>query len=315
VRSLPLVLAAGSLAVAACADGTDATPPVGGGPEGDSSVLQRDAGGLGVPILHHEGGTADGAASLDAPGHTMMDAGGALDAYESGAVDALGLNDAPSHADAPASVDAHHADTGHADTGTGTHDAHGGMDAGSPWGSITVVQTSAESTSCTLTTSATRAGTLLVAMEPGAASSPSGEWSLLASSADGAQIFVWPDNPGGLTSFTFGSSFFGCDIIFVELAGVPASVVLDFQKSASATSNVPSITVTGSAPKNAGELELLYLTAGATPSASVAGWHYLGTDGNTNFGWWQTATSAAPSPTAVLSTPTSATIVLANLAD
>ena len=60
-------------------------------------------------------------------------------------------------------------------------------------------------------------GNLLACLEDGQ-SPPSGAgWVLTTSDAHGDTLYLWPDNPGGLDTFTFlgGSQ----DVILLELAG------------------------------------------------------------------------------------------------
>jgi hypothetical protein len=148
---LPLVLAASNFGALACATGTGGAPLL--GPQDDGSFAP-DAVGLGVPVLHHEGGAADvsapreaghDAVAKDAAAPVPSDASGAGDAHETAMVDASVSHDASSHTDGPAATDAHHVDgpaatDAHlADAAGAAHDAHAGMDAGSAWGTLEVV--------------------------------------------------------------------------------------------------------------------------------------------------------------------------------
>jgi hypothetical protein len=190
------------------------------------------------------------------------------------------------------------------------HDADSGRDAGhdagtkpdvgvmETWGTLKVVQSVLSAfTSPVALPSATTAGNLLVTMTANG-NAPSGSgWVALHSDANGDSIYVWPDNPGGEQAFVITG---GTDsVIIVELSGAPPSILLDSEKDTGVSgSSVTSLSLSAAAPTTAGELELLYLDTANASSASVSGWTYLGTDGNTNYGWWRVATSGTLSVTA-----------------
>jgi hypothetical protein len=199
---------------------------------------------------------------------------------------------------------------------TKTDAAHDGDAGAKPWQGLAVVQTVGSTASSTVSfQSDTTAGNLLVALASTAAGSmPSGAgWKTVATSPAGDVVYIYPNNPGGLKTFTVDWMYM--DIILVEFSGAPPSIALDGEANTGAdtTANVSTLSVTGSLPKSSGELELLFLDTLPSTSASADGWTPLGTDGDDDFAWWRAASSSAPSATSVFSPPSSSGLMLVTL--
>lgn len=211
-------------------------------------------------------------------------------------------------------VDAGH-DAGHDAGRDAGHDAGTKPDTGlvETWGTLKVVQSVLSAfTTPVAFPSPTTAGNLLVTMTAGG-NAPSGSgWVVLHTDANGDSMYVWPDNPGGQQAFVISGGTES--IIIVEFSGSPKSVVLDGEEDTGASAaSVGSLSLTASAPTTAGELELLYLDTANASSASVVGWTYLGTDTNTNYGWWRVATTGTLPVTADYAPSGSGSLLFASL--
>jgi hypothetical protein len=176
-------------------------------------------------------------------------------------------------------------------------------DSGSAAWNVSLVQ-SAMSTDGPTTFASTEKGDLLVAIGAGI-SPPSGTgWRQVAQSGqnqDGEtqDVLIWPDSPGGLTSFPDQDS----TVTFMEFAGAPANVALDDEgDTATFAPGGGSISIGVKAPRVTGELELLALNAGAAMGATVStgDWNYIGSDIAGDFTWWRAAPATAQQVTCEL---------------
>lgn len=219
-----------------------------------------------------------------------------------------GMKDASAEAsDGGAGADVTHKDAAHIDAAP---------DASTAWAALAIVQVELSTGSTTASfRTPTTAGNLLVAMEP-YDRAPSGSGWVQFESSDGSDsIYIWPDNPGGLTTFTIGNPPY-LDVILIEFAGAPHALTLDAKVDTGPKGgDQTSLRVMAADANELGELELLYIDTNSATSASAdSTWSYVGTDGNNNFGWWRTAHPISPLSATVTFSPASpASLVAASV--
>jgi hypothetical protein len=180
------------------------------------------------------------------------------------------------------------------------------------WGTPSLVQHAGSSGDSLSFGAPTTPGNLLVAMTYTDATPSGAGWRTLAAGAGGA-VYVWPNNPGGLTTFTTGGS-----CILLEFSGVPASVTLDSQaETSSFNSAMAAYEVAGKPPTTGGELELIYgnyVKAGGGYSIAIGPpWNYAETDKNADYAWWGVGTAAAPSASATFAPAGRGAVLLVTL--
>jgi hypothetical protein len=190
-------------------------------------------------------------------------------------------------------------------------------DSSSPeWGTLTVLQMEGSTGNATTSfANPTAAGNLLVAMEPYNVAPSGSGWTQFESSDGSDSIYVWPNNPGGLMSFTIGGPPY-LDVILVEFSGAPLSLTLDSEiDTGNKGSSVTSLDVSGGTAKMKNELELLYIDSNmATTASAGTSWSYITTDGDNNFGWWRAAPhSAGPSAKVTFSPSSQASLMAVSL--
>ena len=260
------------------------------------------------------------------------DAGVDADTGEASSADS-GASDGTTPSDG-AGPDADASDSGGGATDSGGDATDSGGDAadsgpapegGTSLAGVTLVQSigSTEVTSVSFHTPTTK-GTLLVAMQAGSAVPPApvglgpdaGSSWIVRTLTDGDGLLLWPNNPGGLTTFTVGDSSSNYDIILAELGQVPASVAPRWEVD---TGNKPAnpittLSCTGDAPDDGTtELVLLYFDCSSSNSITVSsGWTYIATDGNQNFAYWQLSTTT-PSASAQFPAPDYVSMMLVGL--
>jgi hypothetical protein len=199
-------------------------------------------------------------------------------------------------------------------------EAQAPTEAGASVSRLTLIQSAGNTeTSVVSFPNPTTAGSLLVAMRPGTSAAPipvglspdaSSPW-IPVTSASGDTTFVWPNNPGGITSFDIASDA-NVDVILVEFQA-PASIAVQWETDTGNKVNALSVSSTGHPPTSGVELALVYVDCSTDNSISMsAGWSYITTDNNQNYAYWQ-LTSATPSATATLPMTDDVTMMLVGL--
>lgn len=157
----------------------------------------------------------------------------------------------------------------------------------------------------------TTPGTLLLAMRPDSSPPSGGGWTPVVSSNGVDTVFYWPNNPGGLRTFTIPAGG-NKDVFLIEMAGAPSSVGARYEVDTGAKAGeVSELAVTGAGPTAPGALTLLYIDTNISTSATAPlAWTSLGTDNNNNFAWWQTATSSTPKVAVGISATSQASLML-----
>jgi hypothetical protein len=194
-----------------------------------------------------------------------------------------------------------------------------GDSTASTWGTVTLVQNVGSTGSETVSfTSRTQRGTLLVAFVPygGAGALPSGcGWSVLSTDTPGDRVMVWPNNPGGLQSFSVATGQYH-DIVLAEFSGTPAAVTQNHESdTGDQGSAVSMLDLSSGQFSGTGELVLLYLDtfAGAMTASADLGWSSLGGDHNYDFAWWSITGTTAPSARVSLSPAAAANLMMVSL--
>jgi hypothetical protein len=187
-------------------------------------------------------------------------------------------------------------------------------DSSSPaWGTLTILQMHGSTGDTTASfVNPTTAGNLLVAMEPYNVAPSGAGWTQFESSDGSDSIYVWPNNPGGLMSFTIAGPPY-LDVILVEFSGAPLSLTLDSEvDTGDKAGSVTSLEVSGGTAKMKNELELLYVDSNSATTASAGtSWSYITTDGNNNFGWWRASPHGAGLSASVMLSPSSPASLMA----
>ncbi len=159
------------------------------------------------------------------------------------------------------------------------------------WGSVAIVQAKRTTGKPGVDLDQkTNPHTLLVVMcpdpKPPTPAGVTAQWQLLKASYGGA-VFIWPDNPGGISHFTIMDA--NNDLFFLEMSGVPADVRLsNLVDTGPKDGGTTTEALTASATAGAHGIALLYIdTTSGSSAAADMGWTSLGTDTNNDYGWYR----------------------------
>ena len=176
-----------------------------------------------------------------------------------------------------------------------------------PWRTLSLVQyvINMSGTTAFSFPGVTTKGNLLVVMQWQVGAPSGAGWTQLVAypSPSNDEIYIWPNNPGGLQAFTAGGTYSPWTLFALEFSGAPTSLTLD--KSNQVVDNpgpTTTLTVNGQTPTNNKELQLLYVNTDGAYDVAAPGWNNIGFDNSGDCALWSQGTTSAPSAVATWST-------------